>query len=210
MNKFAFIIHPLEVEDVTRKFPFARWLPDRMVEGMLRLMPVIKASEISGIKSAYAETAGWFIGCTLTSKQILSLPVDYVINKIIRCGKLAEKLGARIVGLGALTSVVGDAGVTIARNLNIAVTTGNSYTVATAIEGTKKAAALMGIDLKQATVAIVGGTGAIGSVCAQIMAREIKNMVLLGRNEEKLERTARRILYETGLSVRTSTDLSGL
>jgi fatty aldehyde-generating acyl-ACP reductase len=41
--------------------------------------------------------------------------------------------------LGAFTAVVGDAGITIAKNLNIPVTTGNSYTVATAIEGTKKA-----------------------------------------------------------------------
>ena len=41
----------------------------------------------------------------------------------------AEKLGAKIVGLGAFTAVVGDAGITVARNLNIPVTTGNSYTV---------------------------------------------------------------------------------
>ena len=64
---------------------------------------------------------------------MVEMPEAYVL-KIIKAGKVAEKLGAKIVGLGAFTSIVGDAGVTVANNLNIAVTTGNSYTVATALE----------------------------------------------------------------------------
>ena len=54
------------------------------------------------------------------------MPEEKVLKKIIRTGKIAERLG-KIVGLGAMTAVVGDAGITTARNLNIAVTTGNSY-----------------------------------------------------------------------------------
>lgn len=49
-----------------------------------------------------------------------------------------------MVGLGAFTSIVGDAGITVAKNLDIAVTSGNSYTVATALEGTREAVRLMG------------------------------------------------------------------
>jgi len=207
MNKFAFIIHPLEIDDVARKFPVARWLPDRLVEGMLHRLPAYKAAEIDGVRSEHAAVQGWFIGCLLTSKQLLGMPVPYVTRKIIQCGRLAEKLGAKIVGLGALTSVVGDAGITIAQNLNIAVTTGNSYTVATAIEGTKEAARMMGIDLKKASVVIVGGAGSIGSVCAQIMAPATNSLTLVGLSEEKLEHVARRVLYETGVVARTTTNL---
>ncbi len=44
----------------------------------------------------------------------MELPERTVYRKIIQTGRLAEKLGAQILGLGAFTSVVGDAGVTIA------------------------------------------------------------------------------------------------
>ena len=69
---------------------------------------------------------------------------------------MAQDLGAKIVGLGAFTSIVGDAGITIAKNVDIAVTSGNSYTVATALQGTREAVRLMGKDLATAHVAIIG------------------------------------------------------
>ena len=104
----------------------------------------------------HAEAEGWFVGCPLTAKQMVELPEEFVIDRIVETGKIAEELGAKILGLGAFTSIVGDAGVTIAERLNIAVTSGNSYTVATALEGTREAARLMGKDLRDAEVAIVG------------------------------------------------------
>ena len=58
-----------------------------------------------------------------------------------------------------MTSVVGDAGITIAKNLDIAVTSGNSYTVFTALEGARQAAEFMGINLGRAEVAVVGADG---------------------------------------------------
>ena len=38
---------------------------------------------------------------------------------------MAERMGARIMGLGAFTSVVGDAGITVAHEADIAITSGN-------------------------------------------------------------------------------------
>ncbi|NPV28689.1 MAG: shikimate dehydrogenase [Firmicutes bacterium] len=207
MVRFAFIIHPIDLEDITKRLKFFRLLPGRMVEGIVRRFPVYKASEIRGVKSPWAETEGWFIICPLTSRQMLELPASYVTRRIIEAGRLAERLGAGIVGLGAMTSVVGDAGVTIAKNLKIAVTTGNSYTVATALEGTRKAAEFMGINLARAEVAVIGATGSIGSVCAKIMAREAGRLTLVARQRSRLERLARQILYETGVAARLATNV---
>ena len=139
---------------------------------------------------------------------MIELPEEYVINKIIQTGKLAEKLGAKILGLGAFTAVVGDAGITIAKNLNIPVTTGNSYTVATAIEGTKKASKIMGKDLKNAEVLVIGASGSIGNVCAQMLARDCKYMTLAGRQTSKLEKVAEKILKDTGLSVKITSNVN--
>jgi predicted amino acid dehydrogenase len=89
-----------------------------------------------------------------------------------------------------MTSVVGDAGITIDKSVDIAVTTGNSYTVWTAVEGAKQAAALMGTDVPQAKVAVMGATGSIGQVCVRIMADEAAAVTLIGRDEARLSELA--------------------
>jgi len=200
------MIHPLDTSYVTKKFPIARHLPRRLLESILPYFPPIKTSHITGISSPYGKTEGWFIACVLTSKQMVTLPEEFVLERIIRAGRLAEKLGAEILGLGAMTSVVGDAGITVARNLNIAVTTGNSYTVATAIEATKKAAAMMDIDLSNAEVAILGATGSIGAVCAKILARDCRDLTLIARNKEKLFDLAEDIKASIGVKPRITSN----
>lgn len=207
MNKFAFIIHPIETKDIYRKYPFMARLPEILVEKATKYMPPMKVSHIEGVKSLWGEVEGYFIACPLSTKQLITLPKEATLKKITEAVMVAEKLGAQIVGLGAMTSVVGDAGVTIAKNSNIPVTTGNSYTVASAVEATLKAANLMDIDVNQANVAVLGATGSIGSVVARLMAKKCKYLMLLARNNEKLTKLARTIMYESGIAVEVSSGL---
>lgn len=93
-----------------------------------------------------------------------------------------------MLGLGAFTSVVGDGGVTIARHLDIPVTTGDSYTIAVAVEAIRHAALEMGIDISNARAAVVGATGTIGAVCAQLLAEDVGELWLIGRRPAALER----------------------
>ncbi|MBE3577287.1 MAG: SDR family NAD(P)-dependent oxidoreductase [Limnochordales bacterium] len=208
MNRFAFIIHPIEAEDIARKFPAARWFPLPWVERAASYLPPLVASEIKGVRSATGvETEGWFIGLPLSSRLFFELPETRVIEKIIRCARIAERLGAGIVGLGAMTSVVGDAGITIARNTRIAVTTGNSYTVAAALQGLFWAANRLGYDPHRTPIAILGGSGSIGSACARILARQGYDLVLAARRREKLEELRERIKAETGKDVLVTTSI---
>jgi predicted amino acid dehydrogenase len=118
---------------------------------------------------------------------MMSLPVERVYRKIIQAGRLAERLGAKLLGLGAYTSVVGDAGVTIARHLSIPVTTGDSYTVAVALEAVREGARQMDIEMERAAAAVVGATGAIGRAAAHILAGEVQELILIGRDASKIE-----------------------
>lgn len=206
-GSFGFIVHPLEIDDVARKFGFARHLPQPVLEALLKYAPPITTSHITGIESPYNTAEGWFVACPLTSQQMVSLPVDFVLKKIIAACRRAEKLGARIVGLGAFTAVVGDAGISVARAVDIGVTTGNAYTVATALEGAYAAADIMGHDPARSEFAVLGATGSIGQACARILARQVRHLTLIGRSQPRLEALANRILEETGLVVETSTDL---
>lgn len=202
--EFAFIVHPLNMEDIFKRFKLLRSLPLSLARAAISLFPPLVASYISGISSPYASAEGCFIGVTLTTEQMLQLPQEISLRKIIAAGQKAARAGAKIVGLGAMTAIVGDAGITVARNLDVAVTTGNSYTVATALEGTRKAAELMGLDFERAEVAILGASGSIGSACARILARDVNFMTLIARNVPRLERLAESILRDTGLAVKVT------
>lgn len=206
-NNFAFIVHPIDLKDMYRKFPVMEKLPKTFVSSLIKNLPPVKVSKIIGIDSGISQCEGYFVGCTLTSEQIVNLPEKFVINKIIKAGKLAEKLGARIIGLGAMTSVVGDAGITIAKNLNIPVTTGNSYTVASALEGAEKAAEIMGYDFSKSEVAVIGATGSIGSLISRVLSTKVGNLNLVGRNEAKLNNLAERIYFETKKNVNINSDV---
>jgi predicted amino acid dehydrogenase len=136
--------------------------------------------------------------------------VRKVYLKIVQTGHLAEKLGADILGLGAFTSVVGDAGVTIADRLAVPVTTGDSYTVALAVQAIRDAARIMDIPMKEATVAIVGATGAIGRVCAELLADEAAELLLVARDEKKLAELQERLQVRAKSRLATSTKMDVL
>jgi predicted amino acid dehydrogenase len=189
MGEFAFIIHPVSgAKDIARKYPLLRILPEAVLEQLLKRVSPKPVSEITGIRSQTgAEARGWFVGCPLTPRQFLDLPEAFVLEKIVSAARMAQDLGAKVVGLGAMTAVVGDAGITVDKRVDIAVTTGNSYTVWTAVEGAKQAAALMGTEVSQAQVAVMGATGSIGQVCVRLLAEEAPSVTLIGRDEARLE-----------------------
>lgn len=198
MDTFAFIIHPIDPKrDVSRKFPFlGRVLNEKQIDFFSTFFPPVYISEIEGIRSEATgkEIKGWFIACPYTPRRMMELPERTVYRKIIQTGRLAEKLGAQILGLGAFTSVVGDAGITIAKALDVPVTTGDSYTVMVAVESIREAACVMDIPLQTSTAAVVGATGAIGQVCAELLADDVERLYLIGRRQEKLEELRDRLM----------------
>ncbi|MGQ9731170.1 MAG: shikimate dehydrogenase [Candidatus Zipacnadales bacterium] len=199
MNKFGFILHPLSVEDVARKYSIARYLPASVVEAILNRMSPQFLSQISNLRSKTGATAeGCFIGCPATSRQLVEWPPERAYQRILQAVDMAARWGAKIVGLGAFTAVSGDRGKTIADRAEVAITTGNSYTVYTAIEGSLKAAELMGIDPKQARTAVLGAGGSIGRACALLLAPEVGSLALAERRPDALAAVADEIKRETG------------
>jgi len=195
MTRFAFVVHPITAKDVARKYPFAKVFPDSVIEAVLRLRKPEIVSEITGIESKTgATTNGFFVGLPLTPKQMIkTLPESEVYEKIIACTKLAAENGAKIIGLGAFSSVVGDGGITVASRSPIAVTTGNSYTVATAIQAVLKGCDLVGVNPEKSTLAVVGATGSIGKTCAVVLRKSFGKLILVGRNAIKIDRLSKEI-----------------
>ncbi len=209
MRKFAFIIHPLRYEDFARKYRVTRYLPPKLVEWTFKKVGPVTAGHVTGVVSATGEQLeGWLIGLPLTPSAILNAPYPWVLQKLVAAGKLAEHFGAEILGLGAFTKIAGDRGISLAKRLNIPVTTGNSYTTATAVEGTLAAAARMQISLKGAQVAVIGASGSIGRASSFMLARHIRRITLVARDRTKLEELREELLGQfPNLDVAVSTDI---
>jgi predicted amino acid dehydrogenase len=214
MDSFAFIIHPIDPKrDVSRKFPvLGKVLTERQIDFFSTFFPPVYLSEINGIRSEATgkEVKGWLIACPYTPRRMMELPVRTVYNKIIQTGRLAEKLGAQILGLGAFTSVVGDAGITIAQALDVPVTTGDAFTISVAVQAVTAAAGVMEIPLPNATAAVVGATGAIGRVCAELLAGQVGRLLLLARGEPKLSELKVKLAPHAAAELVTSTSMASL
>src|SRR5258708_33100790 len=210
-DTFAFIIHPINPKrDVSSKWPIVgKVLTEGQVNYLSAFFPPVYISEINGVRSEATgrEIKGWFIACPFTPQRMLQLPLNMVYDKIVVSGHKAEKLGARIMGLGAYTSVVGDAGQTIANRLDLPVTTGDSYTIMIAVEAVRKAAEVMGIPLHEATAAVVGATGSIGNVCAQMLANDVAELILVGKRADAVEEVREKCEGRRA-TVRTGTDMN--
>jgi acetylornithine/succinyldiaminopimelate/putrescine aminotransferase/predicted amino acid dehydrogenase len=101
-----------------------------------------------------------------------------------------ERVPTSIVGLGAYTSIVTDQGRTI-NDFEVPITTGNAYTAGLMLQGISAAAAMRGLNLADAAIAVVGAGGNIGSVLACLLAARSGRLRLVGRDSpqgmERLE-----------------------
>jgi len=202
VNRFAFVIHPLSVRMIKAHphFRWARVLPDGLVEWAASLMPPLYVSTVTGAVSPTTgqKVEGFLYTLGATPRRMMRQGVRSTYDKLLDVAHRAQRRGARIMGLGAFTSVVGDAGRTVAHEADIAITSGNSLTVAATLEAAKQAVIKMGAtDLTQGRAMIVGATGSIGAVCARLIAQAIRDVVLISIEPERLIELKRRILAET-------------
>jgi acetylornithine/succinyldiaminopimelate/putrescine aminotransferase/predicted amino acid dehydrogenase len=105
--------------------------------------------------------------------------VRHSIDKAI---KVARFIGCEVIALGQYTSIVTRNATTL-QLPHVGLTTGNSYTIALALEAVERAVNERGLDPAAATLAIVGASGNIGQTCAEILAPRFGRTVLLGSSK---------------------------
>jgi len=211
VNRFAFVIHPLSQEYFKKIKPIemlSRVSPPVFMNALERLMayaPPFVYSRVTGIKSPTGvEAEGWLISVGGTPKEIMSHSPEFTYRRLLDAAKMAKRLGAQIMGLGAFTKVVGDAGVTVAKRAPLPITTGNSYSASGALWAAHDAVLRMGLlplpkgkERVQFKAMVVGATGAIGSVCSRLLVKAAEEVYLVSPETAKLLALKESILKET-------------
>jgi predicted amino acid dehydrogenase len=198
-SRFAFVIHPLSqqhfqnVEPLRTISKLAPGMVMDAVEKAIAYAPPFTYSHVTGITSPTgAEAEGWLITVGGTPKQLLAHSPEFTYGRLLAAADMARKLGAQIIGLGAFTKVVGDAGVTVARQAPLPVTTGNSYSASAALWAAHDALQQLGLvevdddGVMRGKTMVVGATGAIGSVCARLLALASDEVWLVSPESAKL------------------------
>ncbi|MGF1570705.1 MAG: long-chain acyl-[acyl-carrier-protein] reductase [Nodosilinea sp.] len=157
-----------------------------------QIVDTIKVTSATGqqIEGRYVESC--FLPEMLAAKRIKA-----ATRKIINAMAHAQKHGIDITALGGFSSIIFENfnlhQIQQVRNLTLEFerfTTGNTHTAYIICQQVKAASQQLGINLSEATVAVCGATGDIGSaVCRWLTARtDIKDLLLIARNQERLQR----------------------
>jgi predicted amino acid dehydrogenase len=199
INRFAFVIHPLSQQYLNHLKPLemlSRISPGPvmdLVEKAVAYTPPFVYTRVEGIRSPDGvEAEGWLIIVGGTPKEIMSHAPEFTYRRLLAAADIAKKLGAQIMGLGAFTKVVGDAGVTVAKRAPLPITTGNSYSASGALWAAHDAIARLGLvklekgKKVKAKAMVVGATGAIGAACARLLARTTEELHLVSPEAAKL------------------------
>jgi len=211
VNRFAFVIHPLSQEYFKIIKPIevlSQVSPPvfmNTLERALAYAPPFVYSKVTGIKSPTgAEAEGWLISVGGTPKEIMSHSPEFTYRRLLDAARMAKRLGAQIMGLGAFTKVVGDAGLTVARRAPLPITTGNSYSASGALWAAHDAVLRLGLvpapkrgEKVKFKAMVVGATGAIGSVCARLLAMVAEEVYMVSPETAKLLSLKGSILKET-------------
>lgn len=225
-NRFAFVIHPLSQQYFKNAKPLdmvAKYSPPVVMDTVEKVMayaPPFVYSHVKGIKSPTGvEAEGWLITVGGTPKEIMAHSPEFTYRRLLAAAKLAKRMGAQIMGLGAFTKVVGDAGITVAKRAPLPITTGNSYSASGALWAAADATRRLGlVDINKTgrvhgKAMVVGATGAIGSVCARLLAKAVDEVYMVAPETAKLLAMKETILKETPeatvhLSTHADKDLS--
>jgi predicted amino acid dehydrogenase len=229
INRFAFVIHPLSQEYFKKVKPIellSQVSPPVLMDTLERAMayaPPFVYSRVTGIQSPTGvEAEGWLISVGGTPKEIMRHSPEFTYRRLLDAAAMAKRLGAQIMGLGAFTKVVGDAGLTVAKRAPLPITTGNSYSASGALWAAHDAILRMGLLPKpkgkgriKFKAMVIGATGAIGSVCARLLARVAEEVYMVSPETAKLLALKESILLESPdakiyLSAQADKDIAGM
>lgn len=211
---FTFLVHPRNFQDVVSKYPFTKSFPAWLTRAFVKhLWPVI-VSPITGLKNKNnQELFGYVIACPMLADQMMKNR-KLALKRITQAAKLAEKTGAKILGLGALTASLTKGGLDLVNKVNINLTSGYAYTSVIVNQHTLKAAKALNIDISKALVAVVGAAGNIGSNSARLLVKKgVKNFLLVDllRKKDKVEALAKELkAINSGISLQYSNQVHSI
>ncbi len=158
--------------------------------------PPFVAEDIKVVSATGQVIEGRYIESCFLPEMLATRRIKAATRKVLNAMAHAQKLGIDITALGGFSSIVFEnfklEQIKRIRNLELdfhRFTTGNTHTAYIICKQVEQAAPEYGIDLSQATVAVCGATGDIGSAVCRWLSQNtgVKDLLLVARNRERLD-----------------------
>jgi predicted amino acid dehydrogenase len=134
---------------------------------------------------------------------------------VLRAAEVAIERGARVIGLGGLTSPATGGGRRLTRHLpsSVTVTNGNALTAAVVCQNVLEAVRFVAGG-RRPRIAVVGCTGSVGVAATHLLARLDFDLILVGRAVERvrdvLGEVGRRSVFRDNLACLVDADVTVL
>ncbi|RSZ60894.1 aminotransferase class III-fold pyridoxal phosphate-dependent enzyme [Massilia atriviolacea] len=202
-RKVAFLGHLSTISNLRHWDPSLAQLSDEEAAAWLRILspmvgPLVHKSEV--IESITGERVllefiTLYFDSEMISEQVKAGKQDAIKDRIQRAVDFATERGCEAIGFGGYSSIVTGNCKRVQLRQNVALTTGNSLTVAMGVQALLDSAAEQGVDLEQSCFAAVGAAGNIASIYAELMANRVPRLLLIGTagSRKRVEQVARHI-----------------
>jgi acetylornithine/succinyldiaminopimelate/putrescine aminotransferase/predicted amino acid dehydrogenase len=191
---YAFLGHYTADEDIVTNDPALRRLsPTELADYsafMANTPPGVVVVQDRIVSAAGASAEGWLISLGMLPREMMRRGRAWVGGEIRRAVDLATELGARVVGLGAYTTIFSRRGADVVGR-GPYVTTGNSLTAGMAMAAIERVCEQRGLAVREARVAVVGARGSVGSLCAKLIARRQPRLLRLIGHRSPVRELAR-------------------
>ncbi len=204
-RKFAYLYYPPGRRDLFRR-PRLSWLKtapepvQALAERALALAPIRPFGHLRGIVSpSGVEAEGWILHMPVTAEQVAERGVDYAEQRLKEATKVATRLGAQVLGVGAFAREMSEAVARVAVRAQLPITSGVSYLVAANMWAAKEAMLSLGLvelDSKgkaMGTAMVFGAGSPAGTAAAELLGMVLHRLVIVDDEPDRLLDLATRI-----------------
>lgn len=204
MKTFAYIVTPVTIKELKNYRPTIRILPDFIIKPFLKILSSIRVLSIKKIKTLRGKEIEGFL---IIVPLIPTLDTNSALEKIISAGQLAERLGAKIIGLDERASqFINNALPYAQKNLKIPLTTGSSLTAWSVVEQIYRIAKIKKMDLRNSKIAVINAASPIGCLCSKKLSDYSNSIIISDKNKNRLEQIKETIFSLNTVEVQIEED----
>lgn len=192
-SQFSFVVHYMHERDFIEADPSFEQFSKQQMEELRKWSREVGPGFVHHIEGVQSKTGrvsdGWLMFLPMIPRDMVHLGRREILKMLEQAKHMAARRGSSIVGLGGFTSIVSQGGASLTGS-GVSVTSGNTLTSIMAVAGIQDITKRVGMDLRQARIAVVGATGAIGRLVALLIADQVGGLTLVGNasNTDALDR----------------------
>ena len=189
-SKFAYVTQPANIAHLQQTYGWTSYLPKGLLKRTAAHIPPVFVGRVREITSTQteqnAEASLLMLGGT--PDEFAQRDTNFVYRRLLRAARMAEQLGARLMGVSAFSDAMGEASELVSHKTGIAITSGRSLSAVATIEAAQAAVLQMSehTDLRDVTVAVTQASNKSMAACIRYLAPKCPRLTLVDSRPEQL------------------------